>query len=140
MKPRQLAHFKRTKPLSWKPVRRGDVYCSPACGMGCSRADYEKAVKESAKLAAALGPRFKPRVWENLGWHYSADSGRCWDGFRALASVHKNSRYSYTAFLNTATQFLGDGRSPQAALRKAVRAAKAHIAALRLDLAKLGAL
>ncbi len=57
--------------LSWKPVRHGDTYCSPACGGGCTYAEFEKATKKAAALAKRLGPNWKPKVWENLGWHYS---------------------------------------------------------------------
>lgn len=56
----------------WTPVRRGDVYCSPGCGMGCTVYDFEAAQTNAHALASVLGPKWKPHVWENLGWHYSA--------------------------------------------------------------------
>jgi hypothetical protein len=67
---------KRYEPLNWdwEPVLRGHIYCAPACGRGCTKAAYERAQKKAAALAKRLGPRWKPRVWENLGWHYSAIS------------------------------------------------------------------
>jgi len=66
--------LKRT--LSWKPHRYvwGDIYCSPACGYGCTREAFEQAQEGARLLVEELGPGFKPRVWENLGWHYEAVS------------------------------------------------------------------
>lgn len=45
------------------------------------------------KLAAEIGDGWKPRVWENMGWHWSAK--------KAHAAVHF-SRLSetYTAYIN----------------------------------------
>lgn len=56
------------KERDWKPVRNGDVYCSPACGYGCTWAAFTEATRASAKLAKQLGPAWEPRVWDNLGW------------------------------------------------------------------------
>lgn len=57
---------------SWTPVRRGKVYCSSACGHGCLYADYLKAQHAAKALAKRMGDGWKPKIWENLGWHYSA--------------------------------------------------------------------
>lgn len=61
---------KHQKPLSWKPVLSGRVYCSPACGFGCSLRQYEERHRQGAELAAKLGRGWKARIWENMGWHY----------------------------------------------------------------------
>lgn len=58
----------------WKPVRRGAIYCSPACGGGCTYEAYLQATIAAHKLALQCGTGFTPRVWENLGWHYAANS------------------------------------------------------------------
>lgn len=58
--------------LSWTPVRRGPVYCSPACGYDCKQVDYDRCVLAANELAASLGQGWTPRVWENLGWYYEA--------------------------------------------------------------------
>lgn len=61
-----------TEEERWTPVRRGDVYCSPACGNNCTVYDFEAAHTNAQALVSVLGPKWKPRVWENLGWHYAA--------------------------------------------------------------------
>lgn len=60
------------KELSWKPVRRGDKYCSPACGYGCSY----KAFTDACTLAKVLlngmyTQGWEIDVWENMGWFYA---------------------------------------------------------------------
>ena len=56
---------------SWKPVRRGGVYCSPACGRGCTKAEYDEANSKAKKLLARMsGKGWKILVHENLGWFY----------------------------------------------------------------------
>jgi hypothetical protein len=58
----------------WTPVRKGEVYCSPACGAGCKHRDYVKAFGLAEGLAKKcsdeIGGTWKARVWENLGWHW----------------------------------------------------------------------
>lgn len=61
--------------LSWEPVSRGDAYCSPRCGFGCTKAGYDRAVAEASALAIRLGDGWAPSVWENAGWHYEAVNG-----------------------------------------------------------------
>lgn len=57
-------------PLSWTPQRHAERYCSPACGFGCTWAEYQTAVDDSAALAKQLGTGWKPHIWENLRWHW----------------------------------------------------------------------
>lgn len=33
-----------------------------------------EATQEAAKTVAALGPEWKPKVWNNLGWHWAVQS------------------------------------------------------------------
>src|SRR6188474_3140027 len=55
--------------LSWKPVRRGAIYCAPACGGGCKHADYIAAAKLGERIRKQLrGRGWKVRLNENLGW------------------------------------------------------------------------
>lgn len=54
------------------PRRRGAIYCSRGCGRLCTFAEYQRAVAVADKLARTMGRGWKPKVWENLGWHASA--------------------------------------------------------------------
>jgi hypothetical protein len=56
----------------WTPREQGDIYCAPACGRGCTKAEHQRAVDGANKLCALLGTGWIPRVWENLGWYYTA--------------------------------------------------------------------
>lgn len=56
--------------LSWDPILRGPVFCSPACGGRCTKRAYDAAVCDSAAMCELLGDGWKPRVWENLAWHW----------------------------------------------------------------------
>lgn len=84
--------------LSWTPERQGAMYCSPACGRGCTKKEHDEAKKAGARLAKNLGAGWDVRVWENLGWHYSAVSA-C-----GRIKVHQNNPNprSFTAFLGDA--------------------------------------
>lgn len=80
----------------WTPVRRGERYCSPACGGGCTFAAFEEATKAACNLLAecsTLPGTWRFRVWENLGWHFSVNNG---NGI----SIHPNMRGDFTAFIN----------------------------------------
>jgi hypothetical protein len=78
--------------LSWKPIRRGSAYCSPACGRGCTVAEFNRATREAEKLAKRLSKvatdlppgKWDVNVHENLGWFYSVSRGvvnvRCYRG------------------------------------------------------------
>ena len=65
---------KERKPLSWKPRLQGEIYCSPACGGGCTKVAHDAAKKQASELAKQLGKGWKPHVWENLGWFAKAIS------------------------------------------------------------------
>lgn len=111
----------KTRKLSWKPVRRADgSYCSPACGGGCTWAANQEAHRQAKALAEKLGPDWIPRVWENLGWHYSAVSSN-----RKL-KVHPNKFRgeikSYTAFFGEMDDCGGTWTARDADPRKAVQA------------------
>jgi hypothetical protein len=52
--------------------------CADWCGRGCTEEEYQKAWKDAVALARDLTVDvtmvWNPRVWENLGWWYSAVS------------------------------------------------------------------
>lgn len=60
--------------LSWRPVRKGKIYCSSACGGGCTYEAYKKAQKNAEELVKLcqkeIGGTWEPVVRENLGWHW----------------------------------------------------------------------
>ncbi len=66
------------KKLSWKPKRRGPIYCAPACGRGCTKTMYDQAVKHAKQTLRRMKTRgWEVRVWENLGWHYMLTNKLC---------------------------------------------------------------
>lgn len=60
------------KPSSWTAVRKGKIYCAPACGGNCTWAAFQKATRKAADLCKILGPEWLPRIYENMGWHFEA--------------------------------------------------------------------
>ncbi len=60
--------------MDWKPRKAGDLYCSSACGRGCTFAEFTVALEAGTALADRLGEGWSPEVWENLGWHYKSVS------------------------------------------------------------------
>lgn len=61
----------------WTPVKRGDVYCSPACGGNCKRSAYDAAVKRTKDAIASMThpEAWKSRISENMGWFASIQCG-----------------------------------------------------------------
>lgn len=59
-------------PDEWTPQLNGEIFCSPACGSKCKRADFELATERAQALVNRLGAGWAPRVWENSGWHFEA--------------------------------------------------------------------
>lgn len=59
----------------WKAVRKGKTFCAPACGCGCTVAEHAAVVKKAHAAAKVLGNGWRVNVWENLGWHSSAQKG-----------------------------------------------------------------
>ncbi len=107
-----------TKKLSWKPVRNGEKYCSPACGHDCTHVSFEAATKNAAALVERLGPGWKPHVWENVGWYFRATKNGC--------NVHYFGFRNYWAVLNFGNrQFHATGTTPKKAIQTALDQAKA---------------
>lgn len=111
----------------WKPRRRlgGTIFCSPACGGNCKRADYDRAVKRSAALAKRLGEGWEPDVWENLGWHFKVTKG--------LLEVYVHDDHSgrrpklatsFTAYLQSHPQFWANGPTAEAAIKNTIESAQ----------------
>lgn len=59
------------------PIRRGEIYCSPACGRNCTKAQHELAMMRGEMLADRMNQQqggwkdWQCHVWENSpGWCY----------------------------------------------------------------------
>ena len=100
----------------WTPVLRNGIYCSPACGGSCTKADFDKATREAKKLAKKLGGDWKPEVWENLGWHWNVINGEVRMSLR---------RDGYNCFTYQSPQYWGTGETPEEAIDAALRQAAA---------------
>lgn len=114
---------------AWTPRRRGDVYCSPACGGNCTFKAFNSATFKASLLCEKLGAGWEPDVWENLGWHHAVIS--------PCRRIRLSGGYGqYIAFLTekgeSGGRYVADGRTPKSAIRACVAEAKA-------DLAKIGA-
>jgi hypothetical protein len=126
---------KAIRELSWTPRSRGNIYCSSACGHGCKRADYEKAVASAEQFANGLGRGWKPRVWENMGWHWSVSNGE----FRISPSGLKG---RYTVYLNPTQSVGGTGNffagpaTPRAGMEQVLNEARSRRDALNATIEK----
>lgn len=74
-----IEHNPRNLPSAdagrWTPILNGDVFCSPACGSSCKKADYDRTIKAANLLATKLGDGWEPEIWENGGWYYVVSKG-----------------------------------------------------------------
>jgi hypothetical protein len=127
-----------TRELSWTPVSRGigarTTYCSPACGAGCTKKQYEsaKARAEDARLKMRDPSKWNVKVWENMGWFCSLDHiaggmsvkidavGKYWCLF--TSSGHPGSGESFWTPRTTATF-----SSPQDAVDEQLTIAQAFV-------------
>lgn len=122
---------KKLRLPSWKPRLRGDVYCAPACGGGCTKKEHEQAQKRGRKLAKRLSTKkvglgkWTVQVWENLGWHFKAVSpcGRV----KVTENRYQGKVTGYAAYLNeagrTGGRWVGDGDTPAEALENVIATA-----------------
>lgn len=112
--------------LSWKPVRRGSIYCAPACGRGCTVSEFDAAYNAAFGLANTLGDGWLVDVWENLGWHWGVKKGG--------VKVTQNHGGCYTAFLGLPNEIGGrwaeSGKTPKEAIRNSLHAAEKDVNAL----------
>jgi hypothetical protein len=113
---------------NWTPQEQpGGIYCSPACGVRCTKSEHDEAHRLAAELCASLGDGWKPRVWENLGWHYSAEKGKMKiHPPYGLAKGLKNGA-NYSLFFNVSRQIVLSGPSPYQLVLDALTAAREHV-------------
>lgn len=109
----------------WTPKRRGKIYCSPACGLGCTHAEFMTATRKAKALVKRLGAGWKPRVWENLGWHYEAVKGEpVRDIHDHLIEVIPHRGCGYTIYLQTNPQIVVEHKNPIRGVSKAMHQAQ----------------
>lgn len=98
------------------------------CGAGCTEAEYQAACSESKATADKMGRGWRPRVWENLGWHW--DLRYAQSGLQLHPSTVDG---RWTAFLNAPSRMPGgkwveDGRTPAEAIGAVLATARTEIA------------
>lgn len=128
-----------TKKLSWKPRRKDKIYCAPACGRGCTFAEYQRAQKDAKKLLAKMrGKGWKIRVHENLGWHYQVyyggmnvyASGSGGRKYWVLFNTHDGIGAGDMRWSNSGHYSSDPNKAVAAVLRRAKKEAKKDLAAV----------
>ena len=56
-------------PEKSRPVRDGEVFCSPRCGFRCTWQSFKECYEHAERLQADLGSGWSINIWDNLGWH-----------------------------------------------------------------------
>jgi hypothetical protein len=110
-------------------VLRGEIYCAPWCGRGCTLEAYNSACTAADELIARMGDGWAPHVWENMGWHWSIQKG--------CVTIRKEG-LRYSAWIEprlesagrTMVQFIEYADTPEDALGFATQAARTHVARL----------
>jgi hypothetical protein len=116
----------------WTPKLQGDVFCSPACGGGCKKADFDRANEVAKALASMMGHGWAPRVWENLGWHFEVAKG--------CATICLETSGQYTASIrfslsDKVESYIAETDSdPRAAMRRVMVDLEGTIARLKRSL------
>lgn len=55
---------RRPAPLSWQPRANGNIYCAPACGRGCTKAEFDHANKVAQRTLRTMKTKgWVIRVW-----------------------------------------------------------------------------
>lgn len=107
--------------MTWVPVRKGEIYCAPACGRGCTWREYQAAQRSAKRMIKQLrnvptpfeqfDDEWEAYVRENLGWFSSVSKGSI--------SVYDHG-HLYSAFLNVSGPWGGNlvvqARTPKEAV------------------------
>lgn len=82
-------------------------------------------------LAQCLGKDWKPKVWQNIGWHYCADYKEgylhvspSWDGTKYYAML-SGSNYAHVGSLDWATDKMF--KNPKDAVKHTLKLCKEHL-------------
>jgi hypothetical protein len=143
----RIREIVRGANAGWTPVYDpgAHTFCSPLCGYGCTIEEYHHAVEAGRGLAAcldaaalrapkpALTGRWKPHIWENIGWHYRAELG-CYKVWPVHDNTSSETRGWIATFAGTYSYISrrAHGKTPEEALLN-VRAAVQEVLS---DLAK----
>lgn len=120
--------MKKAKPIDrWKAVLNGKIYCAPACGGKCTKAEHDDAQEAAEILVSLLGPGWKPRVWENMGWHYGAEIPAPRKRGKNIAEIHPpyGQRGRYWVSINAPQQVTAEHKDPVQAVIHATELADA---------------
>lgn len=121
---------------SWKPIRRGARYCSPACGYGCTHAAYMEARKRAKHLLSIMKTSgWEIDVWENLGWHYALRHKKLEISLHVSGVPHE----FFMCGPSSLVQHIGHMKDPNAlvfALMKHIRAQSTFLHDALLELSK----
>lgn len=109
----------------WTPIHNGDKYCSPGCGAGCTKTEYDLAVTNALKLATELGEGWQPSVWENGKWYYRAE--RSLGAKDMMVEVFPTGEGDYRCYFNGVKQFICGGSTPKEAVMGALVEAQAFV-------------
>lgn len=107
-------------PGSWNPVRKGAIYCAPACGRGCTHVEWQDATHKGKVLVDRLGKGWTAVISENLGWHFRAvkNDNQDW-------AVHESGpRRFWASLMFAGHQFHADGTTPKGAVTNTLQKAK----------------
>ena len=126
-----------------RPGPKG-VYCSPACGGGCTRAAWRKATARANLIARRLNAqtgnvgKWTPAVFENCRWFAKAER-RIGRRKEVVARVdYDESSNDYSAEVRVAgRQFWGRDRSPVLAFKFAMSAAREEAETILSELGKI---
>lgn len=127
-------------PARERPVLlRSGIYCSPYCGMDCTKAAYDQASAEARALAARMGTGWIPMVWENVGWCYSVEKGvaEIFPQRRGSAITGGWKVVGYAVYFRTAVQIIAHAESPDDALGSALQNARTAQRRIAADCAAL---
>lgn len=98
--------------------------CAKWCGRGCTEEEYLEAKRDARALCKKLGPGWRSRVWENMGWHFNAVKGN-------IHVIQSGDEYSTLMGENgTGEMFWSPGKwfkDPKKAVEHQLKLARQHV-------------
>lgn len=85
-------------------------------------------MKAADRLAKRLGPKWRPIVWENLGWHFQAQFG---GDTRLQVSGRHEQNYFWANFRMLDQQYHASGPTPEKALAAVCTAVRKHLSQMK---------